>query len=117
MDSKQTAILAAKILNGKKAVDITVINISLKSSFADYFVLASGSSQRQIGTLKDEVDDRLAKEGMQPKAIEGKADSGWILMDYGDVIVNLLTVDMRDRYNIEKVWGDCEILQLDLDEE
>ncbi|MCR5481533.1 MAG: ribosome silencing factor [Clostridia bacterium] len=114
MDSKQTAILAAKILSDKKAVDITVIDISVKSTFADYFVLASGSSQRQIGTLRDEIDDRLAKENILPNGVEGKPDSGWILMDYGDVIVNILTADMRDRYNIEKVWGDCEFLQLDL---
>jgi len=108
MNSKEIAVFSAEILDKKKASDIIIIDIGGKSSFADYFVLASGNSERQIGALCDEVEGRLAKESLHVKSIEGKPSSGWILMDYGDVIINILTTEMRDRYNIEKVWGDCE---------
>jgi len=113
MDNKEIALLAAKVLADKKAQEIVVIDISSKASFADYFVLASGTSERQIGTLSEEVDDQFAKEGIIVKSIEGKKTSGWILMDFGDIIVNILTTDMRARYNIEKVWGDCEFLSVE----
>ena len=107
-ENREIALLAAKILDSKKAQDIVIIDISTKATFADYFVLASGGSERQIGTLSEEIDDQFAKEGILAKSIEGKKSSGWILMDFGDVIVNVLTTEMRERYNIEKVWGDCE---------
>jgi len=110
MTSKDMAMLSAKILDKKKAFNIAVIDIGTKSSFADYFVLASGNTERQLGSLRDEVEDQFAKEGLIVKSVEGKPASGWILMDYGDVIVNILTVEMRERYNLEKVWGDCEIV-------
>ena len=59
------------------------------------------------------LEEQFEKEGVFVKSIEGKKTSGWILMDYGDIIVNLLTVEMREKYNIEKVWGDCEFLNLE----
>ncbi|MBK5263471.1 MAG: ribosome silencing factor [Peptostreptococcaceae bacterium] len=110
MNSKKMAILAAKTLDSKKALDIICLDIESKSSIADYFILASGGSERQIKALSEEVDDQFAKEGLIVKSIEGKASSGWILLDFGDVIVSVLTLEMREKYNIEKVWGDCEIL-------
>lgn len=113
MNCKDMAILSAKILDDKKARDIVVINIGTKTAFADYMVLASGGSERQIGTLCDELEEKFEKEGVFVRSIEGKKGSGWILMDYGDIIVNLLTVDMREKYNIEKVWGDCDYLELE----
>jgi len=110
MDSKQLAVFSAQILDSKKAQDVVVIDIGEQSSFADYFVLASGNTERQISALRDEIEDQFGKEGMIVKSIEGKPTSGWILMDYGDVIVNILTLEMRERYAIEKVWGDCKTI-------
>ena len=108
MENKELALLAAKTLSDKKALDIMVIDIQNKASFADYFVIASGSSDRQINNLVDYVEDAFAKEELFVKSVEGKNNSGWILMDFGDVIVNLFTQEMREKYNIEKVWGDCD---------
>ncbi len=113
MENKELALKAAKILDEKKARDIIIIDIREKASFADFFVLASGSSERQVGTLSEEVEDRFQSEGLAPKAIEGHRSSGWILMDYGDVIVNVLTTEMRERYNIEKAWGDGDFITLE----
>lgn len=108
MEPRELALKIARQLDEKKASDVTIINISQKASFADYFVLASGGSDRQMGALVDVVEDLLEPEGIFPKSIEGKKTSGWILMDYGDVIVNVMTAEMREKYNIERVWGDCD---------
>ena len=112
MDNKSFALLAARLLDNKKATDVIVIDIMEKSSFADYLVIASGNSERQVNTLVDEVEEQFAKEGLLVKSIEGK-NSEWILMDFGDVIVNIFTKEMREKYNIEKVWGDCRFLDVE----
>ena len=113
MTIKELALLAAKAVSEKKAEDIVVVDIGQKASFADYFVICSGNSDRQVQSLADEVEDAMAKEGVIVKSIEGRQGSGWILMDFGDIIVNVFTKEMRERYNIEKVWGDCEFIELE----
>lgn len=113
MNNKEVARKAASVLEDKKALDIVIIDVSLNSAFADYLVVASGTSERQIGTLSEEVEEQLEKEGIFAKSIEGKKSSGWILMDFGDVIVNLFSPEQRERYKIEKVWSDGNFLTLD----
>lgn len=113
MDTKKIARMAAEAIDKNKGTDIMIIDIAAKSSFADYFILASGANERQIGALQEDVEDALAQEGVLVKNIEGRKDSGWILMDYGDIIVNVLTSEMRERYNIEKVWADCNVITME----
>ena len=113
MTNREYALLAAKTLSDKKAEDITVIDIQGKATFADYLVICSGSSERQVNSLTDEVEDRRAEAGLYVKSIEGKQGSGWILMDFGDIIVNLFTREMREKYSIEKVWGDCQFIEVE----
>ena len=115
MESKEMAMKIAKLLDERKAIDVQVIDIALKSSFADYFVMASGGSERQMAALVDNIEDLLEPEGVFPKSVEGTRSSGWILMDYGDVVVNVMTVEMREKYNSCKYcpmadsWGECNI--------
>ena len=111
MTSNSSEIIAAKALSDKKGHDIVIIEIGLKASFADYFVIATGSSERQIAALADEVDDKLAEAGVMLRGKEGQGSSGWILLDFGDIIVNVMTEEMRQKYNIEKVWGDCNFIK------
>lgn len=113
MENRELALKAARVLDNKKAKDIIIIDISEKASFADYFVIASGNSERQVAALSEDVQDSFQVDGIEAKNIEGQRGSGWILMDYGDLIVNILTTDMRDRYNIEKAWGDGEFIALE----
>ena len=113
MDNKEFALLAAKTLSDKKAADILAIDIATKASFADYLVCATGNSDRQVNALTDDVEDAFAKEGLFVKNIEGKQGSGWVLMDFGDIIVNVFTKEMREKYGIEKVWGDCTFLDIE----
>ncbi len=113
MTNKEYALLAGKLLSDKKAEDIVIIDIQGKATFADYFVICSGTSERQINTLTDEIEDRLAEKGLMVKSVEGRNGSGWILVDFGDIIVNLFTKEMRERYSIEKVWGDCQFIEVE----
>ncbi|MDO4393275.1 MAG: ribosome silencing factor [Bacillota bacterium] len=112
MESKEMAIKIAQQLESKKAAEVTVMDIIPKASFADYFVIATGGSGRQLNSLVDYVEDVMEPAGIMPKGVEGHESTGWILMDYGDVIVNIMSNEMRDKYNLEKVWGDCEILDI-----
>ena len=112
MEPKELSLKVAKLLDDRKAIDVTVIDISPKASFADYFVMASAGSDRQMGALVDNVEDMLEPAGIFPKSVEVKKSSGWILMDYGDVVINVMTAEMREKYNIERIWGDCENLEI-----
>ena len=113
MSSKDIAMKLAELLNSKKAEDIVVIDIAEKSSFADFLVVASGTSDRHIESLIDDVEDLAAQDGVPTKGIEGKNGTGWILLDLGDVIVNIFSREMRSKYNIEKVWADCEMIHVE----
>ena len=79
MESKEMAMKIAKLLDERKAIDVQVIDIALKSSFADYFVMASGGSERQMAALVDNIEELLEPEGVFPKSVEGTRSSGWIL--------------------------------------
>lgn len=113
LEPREMAQNIAETLSSKKAGDVMIIDIGAKSSFADYFVMASAGNERQLEALKDNVEDLLEPQEIFPKSVEGKKDSGWILMDYGDVIVNILTQETREKYNIEKIWGDCEFVTVE----
>ena len=107
MNNKELALMAAHVLDEKKALDVTLIDIQEKASFADYLIICHGTSERQINNLVDYVEEALAKENLFTKSVEGKSGSPWILMDYGDIIINLFTEEARSKFNLEKVWGDC----------
>lgn len=113
MASREIALDISKALSDKKARDITIINISEKSSFADYFVNATAGSERQLGTLANEVQDKMAEMGYIPKNSDGRPETGWILVDCGDVIVNIFTQEVRERYSLDKIWSDCEIIDFE----
>ena len=96
-----------KTLDSKKAVDIKALEITELTAIADYFVIATGTSGTHIRALANEVDDALSKLGVNPKNIEGKS-TGWILIDYGTVVVHVFTPDQRELYSLEHLWGDAE---------
>ena len=113
MESKEIAKTIAEMLSSKKAKDIVMIDIAEKSSFADYMIIVSGGNDRQVGALADAVEDKFEELGLSPKSIAGPHRSGWILMDFGDIIVNVFNPELRERYNLESVWGDCSFLEFE----
>ena len=102
-------------LDNKKAMDIKSLEITDLTVVADYFVIATGTSGTHIRALADEVEDALAKMGVEPNHIEGKT-TGWILLDYRTVIVHLFTHDQRELYSLEHLWGDAREIEMHLDE-
>lgn len=95
-----------KILDSKKAVDIKAIGIEEHSILADYFVVASGTSSTHVKSLADDVEFELSKLGVQVDHIEGRA-TGWILLDYGNVIIHVFSKESREFYNLERLWADA----------
>ena len=108
MSDRNTAIMAAEALDAKKAQDIVILDIAERSGFADFFVIADAGNARLLEALADEAEDKMALAGEILDHREGTGESGWILLDFGDIIINLFTKDQRDHYNIEKVWADCD---------
>ena len=114
MTSKELAGKIVKILDNKKALDIRVIGISDLTIIADYFVLATGTSNTQVKALADEVEYQLKQQDIMPSRIEGYNSSSWILVDYGNVVVHIFQKDTRDFYSLERLWADGE--QIDINE-
>ena len=102
-----------KVLDEKLANDITVIDMSIDSPICDYFVIASASNERLLLALKDHIEEACDKEGYFVKNIEGRKNSKWILMDYGDIIVHLFDTEERKKYGIEKLWSDKPVISIE----
>lgn len=113
MEIKDKAMLIAETLSNRKSKNVEIIDITDKSSFADFFVIGTGGSERQVASLADDVKEVMYSENIEVKNVEGKHGTGWILLDYGDVIVNIFTEEMREKYSLEKIWADCGIIKLE----
>ncbi len=92
----------------KQAADIVLLDSRGICSFADYFVMCSGESSRQINAIYEEVVHSLKKEGVLPHHRDGTVDSGWLLLDYGDVVVNIFAPAERDYYQLDQLWSQAE---------
>lgn len=114
MDTGRTmACLACKALDEKKGKDIKIIDIHDVSVIADYFIIASGSNQNQVQAMVDNVEEMLGRAGYEAKQIEGTKNSNWILMDYGDMIVHIFDEENRLFYDLERIWRDGKVLEID----
>ena len=102
--------LAKTALEDKKAGDIKVIDISGVSVLADYFIIADGSNVNQVQAMVDNVDEVLGRAGYECKQMEGYGTGGWILMDYGDIIVHAFCREDRLFYDLERIWRDGKVL-------
>ncbi|TNE27911.1 MAG: ribosome silencing factor [Alphaproteobacteria bacterium] len=96
--------LIVTTLDQDKAEDIVTIDLTGKTSLADYMVIASGRSTRQVGALAEKLSARIKKEDVIPR-IEGKQTGNWVLVDAGDVIVHLFRPEVREFYAIEEIWN------------
>ncbi len=105
--SDATAVCKAieEFLDARKAQDITCIDLHGKSAIADFMVVASGTSQRHIQMAAELLKQELYKWGIRPVFVEGGPQCDWVLLDAGDVIVHLFRPEVREFYNLEKMWG------------
>jgi len=86
-----------------------VLDVRGVASFADFFVLMSGGSTRQLNAIQEEISGKLKKEDkVTPLRREGGTDSGWLLLDYGDVVVHIFAPELRQYYRLDDLWGDAE---------
>ncbi|MBP3593416.1 MAG: ribosome silencing factor [Lachnospiraceae bacterium] len=104
--SKLIVKKAYEALNDKKGEDIKIIEIGKLSTVADYFIIANGSNAPHVESLVDNVEEELLKEKIHAERIEGVKSSGWILMDYNDVVVHVFSKEDRLFYDLERIWRD-----------
>ena len=102
----------ASILDSKKAMEIEAIHVRDLTIIADYFIIASGTSNTQVKALADEIDFQLSQIGIKPTRVEGYNTATWILLDYANVLVHVFQQGTRDFYSLERLWSDGEKLDL-----
>jgi ribosome-associated protein len=108
MDSKKLALLCRELADNRKAEDIVVLDVRELSTVTDYFVIASGTSEPHLRAIVDEITDELRDEhDVRPRAVDGTLQTAWIVMDFFDVIVHVMRKDVRERYDLETLWGDA----------
>lgn len=100
----------AEVASDTLATNVTVLDISQLTALADVFVICSADNVRQLNALREAVVTQLREEGVTPRRVEGVAEAGWILLDYGDVIVHLFTEEQRLFYQLEGVWSEAQTL-------
>ncbi|SHG88621.1 ribosome silencing factor [Tepidibacter thalassicus] len=100
-------------IDDKKGEDIAVLNVGKISSMADYFIITSASSERQVQAIAHNVEDELKKVGLNVKGKEGHNASRWILLDYGDIMIHIFHNEEREFYNLERVWKDAPYVDID----
>lgn len=112
MESFELAKKIIRILDEKKGEEIRLIRISELTVLADYFIIVNGTSNTHVRALAEEVEEETAKLGVTPRNIEGRS-TGWILLDYGDVVVHVFTPQDREYYSLERLWSDAAFLDTD----
>lgn len=96
----------ARILYDKKGLDIVALNVGHLTVICDYMIIASGRNVNQVRALADEVDDRMAQEGVALRRSEGAAEGRWVVMDYGHILVHIFHHEEREYYKLDRLWDD-----------
>jgi ribosome-associated protein len=108
MDSKKLALLCRELADNKKAEHILILDVRKLSTVTDYFVIASGSSSPHLRAIIHEITDRVREDfDLRPRAMDGNMNGDWVVLDYFDVIVHVMRTEVRERYNLEGLWGDA----------
>lgn len=105
--SKETALKIADAAGSKKAEDLLILDVREVTYIADYFIICSGQTSRQVKAIVEEIDFKLSAERVYPNHVEGYPDCRWVLMDYGDIVVHVFENEAREFYDLEGLWGDA----------
>jgi ribosome-associated protein len=108
MDSRKLALLCRALAENRKADDVVILDVRELSSVTDYFVLASGTSEPHLRAIVDEITEKLHEDhNLRARAVDGTFQAAWVVLDYFDVIVHVMRQDIRERYDLETLWGDA----------
>jgi ribosome-associated protein len=110
--SLELAKTAAVAADDKLATTIAGIDVSEQLALTDVFVIVSASTDRQVGAIVDEVEDKLREKGAKPIRREGERDGRWVLLDFGDIVVHVQHDEEREFYELERLWKDCPEIDL-----
>jgi ribosome-associated protein len=111
LDSLELARYIVDVVEDKKAEDIVLLDLRPDAIIADFFVVCNGNSERQLRALADNVRESVKEQyGKLPFSIEGATESGWILMDYGDIVVHVFLEEKRNYYDLEGLWRSAHVL-------
>jgi len=113
LDSKEKALLCAGIAGAQKAQDMVIIKVQEVSSFADYFIICSGTSSRQVQAIAEHVEAGMKEKGFRPLGVEGARTGRWVLLDYADVIMHVFHQTEREFYDLERLWSECPRIDVD----
>ena len=112
MNSYELAVVLARALDSKKGQDIRVLKTEELTTLADYFVLCTASSNTQVKAVSDACEEAAEKNGERAHHIEGHRDGAWLLMDFSSVVVHVFTDEARKFYDLERLWGDAQEMDL-----
>lgn len=112
MDSKQLLEMAVKAGDGRRAEDIVALKVDQISPMADYFVIMTGGSDRQVQAIANAIIEKAHEEKVNIGSVEGKKHAQWVLIDLGDVVVHVFREETRAFYNLEKLWSDAPMVNI-----
>jgi ribosome-associated protein len=113
VDGREVAIVAARAAAAKQADDVVILDVRDLIVITDFFVIATGGTQRQVRTIVDAVEDALRGRGERPTRREGESEGLWVLLDYVDVVVHVFAQPEREYYSLERLWKDAPTLAWD----
>lgn len=113
MDSLELTKNIVRALDTKKAEDIKVLKVENVTILADYFVIATGTNSTQVKAIADEVEFKINELGRKPSRVEGYHNANWIILDYSDVVTHVFYSDTRDYYQLERLWSDGELIDIE----
>ena len=116
-DSRDLACLAARVAASKQGEAVVVLDVRELITITDYFVIASGSSDRQVTTIADEIAVQLKKRGTRALRREGEASAKWVLLDFVDFVVHVFDRETREYYRLENLWVDAPVVEWEEEEE
>lgn len=113
MEAKELVDIVVEHIQAKKGYDIKILDLTGLSAMADYFIICSADANVHVKAIADEVDKKLRKDGLKCYHREGYNSLNWVLLDYFDVVLHVFKKESREFYNLEKLWGDAKIIDIE----
>lgn len=113
MESLEKATVCAKLAGEKKAHDIVILELKGISALADYFIICTGTSSRQVQAIATNVEYEMKQMGELPLGVEGINEGRWVLLDYNDVIIHIMQEHERGFYELDRLWSECKRIEVD----